>query len=245
MKRPLIYILSSLILVECINQPRPPKVEDVLIDYVDDLKHLMVIHEIDTVFWVFRSKSYPQEYYAQNDTVYRLYRVKDTIYAYYGQSGEYSNTTSYNSLGLPVFHNHRGSVKYSTEFGWISDEYEILRVENPSSKTPDSTFYNFENGQLMSRFHKKGNEDWEYAQYSYNSDGELTLITDTMIQQVNHHYYKYEKEYFWKNSTLVKVKSTYIPGKKILTLFDSAGFPKKKIEMLENGDTAVFEIIKP
>ncbi|MDZ7846958.1 MAG: hypothetical protein U5L96_09390 [Owenweeksia sp.] len=120
----------------------------------------------------------------------------------------------------------------------------MLKIEGHSPNSPDTTFYNLKNGRVESRFEKKGDHDFEYAQYQYDSSGRLTSIVDTMIYPINHHYHKFEKELIWQDSRLKQVNEVFTPGKRKSTFFDSQGFPKRIVEIFESGDTVIFEIKK-
>lgn len=236
------YILPLLFLISC-KTYQSPEIEDVLIDYSDDLKHLMIIHDIDSVIWILKSKPTYRYEFKQNDTVYRLYREEGyTIFS--GRTWDsIAQVSVYDSIGLPQYIDNR-YYKDSIKISWIKHENHILKIENNSSKMLDSTFFIFDSGRIVNRLEKKGRYDWEYASYSYDSSGSLTSVMDTMIYHLNHHYHSYEKTYYWKDTILKQVNETFIPGTKRLTYFDSVGFPNLATEIYENGDTVTFEIRK-
>ncbi|WP_417602653.1 hypothetical protein [Owenweeksia hongkongensis] len=237
------YILTIILMVGC-ESYRPPTTKDVLVDYADDLKHLMIQQEIDSVIWVLKSKHTFQYDFKQSDTVFKLYRNdNNTIYSEVIGDNNNLQIAIYDSIGFPIHMEYR-RFNSKNEIEWKKQNQQILRIEHSNTESPDTTFYNFKNGRIESRLEKKDTINWEYASYSYYSSGKLKSIVDTMIYQLNHHYHKYEKGYVWNDSLIVQVDEIFTPGQKRSTFFDKNGFPQKVIEVFENGDTVIFEIIK-
>lgn len=240
MKRLTTYCLTLTLLASCQRSPTP-KIESVLVDYADDMKHLMAVREIDSVVWVLQSGKTYQYDFNQFDTVFRVWKRGDTILIRVKGENGHLQKYVYDSLGLPIFMEDRFAKR---KIRWLTRDDQVLRIVNNAPNLPDTTFYNFKNGRIKSRFEKKEDYDFEYAQYQYNSSGRLSSIVDTMIYPVNHHYHKYEKELIWENSNLKQVNEVFTPGKRKSTFFDSQGFPKRIVEILESGDTIGFEIKK-
>ena len=241
MKQLTTYFLTLITLGACQKNQTPP-IEGVLVEYVDDIKHLMTVNETDSVIWILQSNTRKYDF-NQFDTVYRLEKRSDTVFTKVkGRNGNQKYV--YDSLGLPIFFE---DMKFDSkkEITWILDNNRVLRVEKPSSlNSADTTFYTFKNGRVESRFEKKGDNDFEYATYQYNSSGRLTSIVDTMIYPINHHYHKYTKELIWQDSRIKQVNEVFTPGKRKTTFFDIKGFPNKIVEIFESGDTVIFEIKK-
>jgi len=205
------------------------------------MKHLMTVNEIDSVIWILQNETDRYDF-NQFDTVYRLEKIRDTVFTEVkGRNGNQKYV--YDSLGLPIFFE---DMKFDSkkEITWLLDNDRVLKIESGSSTSIDTTFYTFKNGRIESRFEKKGDHDFEYAQYQYNSSGRLTSMVDTMIYPINHHYHKYTKELIWSDSRIKQVNEVFTPGKRKTTFFDTKGFPNRIVEIFESGDTVIFEIKK-
>lgn len=229
------------------------KTESVQSIYIDDISYLVFKHGLDHVHLIITMGEVNG--LGVGDTLTSYAKIGNRVVEQTnGFAFGYTNTSAYDSTGLPFYYERRSCGTERTFVEWKSNDESILKITTlqPLSPHADTGYYSLTKDRITRYSHSSDSNVTTVVEYSYDSLGRLVesnkelrypVYENGLVKLITHA--KLITHFKYNNRMLIETVGYQDSNIVITTNFDSTGFPLFKKYQSNDMDTLfLLKIVK-